>query len=110
MPTDTRALLRAHDKHAASLRTPEAVAAPQAVHKERTTLKAALRADPAARAAKLAAINEPIPEARRLATLNALAADITAKHGCTVAEELPAAQMPAQIKADAAVKALQKGG
>lgn len=104
MPTDTRALQRTHDKHAASLRTPEAVAARQTVHKERMAVKAALRAD-------LAAINGPILQARRLAASNALAADITAKHGCTAAKALPAAaQMLAQIEADAAVKAVQKVG
>ena len=63
--------------------------------------KAALRAAPAARSAKLEAINAPIIQRQRLSSLSAVAADLAAQHGRKHAECVQAA---VQIVLKAAAK------
>jgi hypothetical protein len=81
-----RAIQCAYDKHVASLHMPADVAATQAAHKAKMAAKAALRADPAARAARLETINAPVIQRRRLATITAAAGDLATKHNGQAAQ------------------------
>ena len=60
-----------------------------AAHNVKMAAKAAMRADPAARAAKIAAINAPILQRHRTANLTALAAELAARKGREAADDPP---------------------
>jgi len=66
--------------------TQATTAATQLTHKFKMAAKIRLRADPAARADQLEAINAPILQRRRLASIQAIASDLAAKHNLPPAE------------------------
>ncbi len=68
-----------HDQHVASHRTSSGAASAKTAHKQRQAAKAALRADPAARAAALEQLNAPIVQKHRMAFLQSLALDLAAE-------------------------------
>ncbi len=97
------AINRKHDQHTASFKTAAGAAKAQAAHRARMSAKAALRAEPAARAAALDALNSSIIERRRMASLRALSLDIADKKKCTPAEAIQeAAKTLAQAEANVA--------